>query len=298
MRTDVKLGLTGSFVIVLVAGWFFTGREVPKAAIPLDHSDSTLSGSSVSPTMLTGVDLGEKSRTHVVEPVTDPSTVVRLNPTPSKQNSPLEKIFNANRADKDKVVANAFVEPADDSPLIIDDHQPDKRAEHAPTDTPAATHIAASHPTRKEVHQSSHGQPAVSHRSETHTIQLGDTFASLARRYFGDVRFARTIRSANPQVQDAAAMAIGTVVVIPDVGELSSSRPGTRTNNLAPQHSESAQAVYKVREGDTLYSIARDRLGSGGKWMDIYKINQAVIGGDPGALKIGLKLALPTQSSR
>ena len=50
--------------------------------------------------------------------------------------------------------------------------------------------------------------------------------------------------------------------------------------------------TYKVKEGDTLYSIAAKTLGNGAKWMDILKINQDVIK-NPNLLQAGTVVKMP-----
>jgi hypothetical protein len=43
----------------------------------------------------------------------------------------------------------------------------------------------------------------------------------------------------------------------------------------------------------TLEGIARDVYEDPGKWRDIYAANRDLIGADPGALRVGMRLALP-----
>lgn len=50
--------------------------------------------------------------------------------------------------------------------------------------------------------------------STTHSVRAGDSYASLARRYYGDDTRAAAIRSANPGVSDPPT--VGAVLLIPD----------------------------------------------------------------------------------
>lgn len=50
--------------------------------------------------------------------------------------------------------------------------------------------------------------------------------------------------------------------------------------------------TYLVVEGDCLWSIAREQLGSGSRWEDIYQLNQDVIA-DPTLIFPGQQLKLP-----
>src|SRR5947199_175969 len=55
--------------------------------------------------------------------------------------------------------------------------------------------------------------------------------------------------------------------------------------------------VYVVEEGDTLFKIAKDQLGSPSKWGQIYQLNRDVLR-DYDYLKPGTELLLPTGETR
>jgi hypothetical protein len=59
-------------------------------------------------------------------------------------------------------------------------------------------------------------------------------------------------------------------------------------------------AVREVRvaPGDTLWDIAARRLGAGASWPAIYALNRDVIGPDPGVIRHGQRLALPSLPSQ
>lgn len=52
-------------------------------------------------------------------------------------------------------------------------------------------------------------------------------------------------------------------------------------------------ASYTIRAGDCLWNIARDHLGSGLKWREIYNANQDVLGANPDMVFPGTNLKLP-----
>ena len=52
------------------------------------------------------------------------------------------------------------------------------------------------------------------------------------------------------------------------------------------------QSVYKVRPGDTLSLIAKNNLGSVGRWTEIWELNKGRIA-DPNLISIGWELLLP-----
>jgi nucleoid-associated protein YgaU len=127
---------------------------------------------------------------------------------------------------------------------------------------------------------------------ETHTVRPGDTFARLARIYFGDVRYVQTLQEANPQVADPNSIAVGTTIYIPELADsIARTPPPQRTSPARSTPSDDQR--YTVREGDSLYDIAREKLGAGSRWEEIYKLNRSIIGENPARLKVGQVLTLP-----
>lgn len=51
--------------------------------------------------------------------------------------------------------------------------------------------------------------------------------------------------------------------------------------------------VYTVKPGDSLWAIAKLKLGSGSRWREIYDLNTKTIGPDPNKIVPGQKLVLP-----
>ncbi len=54
-----------------------------------------------------------------------------------------------------------------------------------------------------------------------------------------------------------------------------------------------AGRIYTVKEGDSLWRIARDQLGDASRHPELAKLNEAVLDGDPDNLKPGQKIILP-----
>lgn len=51
--------------------------------------------------------------------------------------------------------------------------------------------------------------------------------------------------------------------------------------------------LYTVREGDTLFDIARAQLGKAGRWNEIYQLNRAALGEHLELMQPGMQLVLP-----
>ena len=59
---------------------------------------------------------------------------------------------------------------------------------------------------------------------------------------------------------------------------------------------ESATVPYRVRSGDSLWTIARNHLGSGARYREIAELNTKVLGGRPDFITPGTILKLPTSA--
>lgn len=59
-----------------------------------------------------------------------------------------------------------------------------------------------------------------------------------------------------------------------------------------------AASRYTVREGDSLYSIARKQLGDQNRWSELHKLNRGVIGANADNLREGMVLRLPGEKAQ
>jgi nucleoid-associated protein YgaU len=122
-----------------------------------------------------------------------------------------------------------------------------------------------------------------------HVVASGETLSSIAARFLGSESRWAEIAKANPGV-NPNSMRVGTKLAIPSVASGSPSA-GTRTAS-APAASA---GDYVVKAGDTLTGIARQTMGSA-DWESIYEANRSVIGANPAALRVGMRLSIPKRS--
>src|SRR5690606_13689143 len=118
---------------------------------------------------------------------------------------------------------------------------------------------------------------------QTHTVANGESFSSIAQKYYGDGSLFGLIQKANPNVKPNR-LRVGQKLIIPPHTPASSSA----VNSAAPADQAGAGTadakVHVVAPGETLSLIAAKRLGRAALWEEIYKLNKDVIGGDPGNL--------------
>jgi len=123
-----------------------------------------------------------------------------------------------------------------------------------------------------------------------YTVQAGDTFSSISRKFYGDFRKWQLIFDANRNAVGAPEkLQAGVVLLIPGVEK------GEEEPWAASQDSSaitSSESIYVVQPGDTLSSIAEKTCGSTTYWKRIYEANRGTLE-DPARLKIGQRLKIP-----
>ena len=120
-----------------------------------------------------------------------------------------------------------------------------------------------------------------------HRVQSGETLSSIATRFYGEASAWRRIAEANPDL-DVDRLAIGTEIVLPAIESAST------TETVVPATPAPSGRVHVVAEGETLSSIAATLYGDSSKWRSLYEANRASIGADPGAIRVGMRLVVPS----
>jgi nucleoid-associated protein YgaU len=134
-----------------------------------------------------------------------------------------------------------------------------------------------------------------------HVVARGDNFSTLSEKYYGTSRYWKKLARVNEDVcANPRAMQIGMKLRIPykdeleNEGQATAQAPSNDTQLTARTEdtsSESDGRVYVVQKGDSLYKIAKQELGDGGKWKQILRKNRDVIKKDDTILP-GMKLRL------
>ncbi len=130
-----------------------------------------------------------------------------------------------------------------------------------------------------------------------YTWQTGDTFASLATRYYGSDKQAVRLHTAN-EGRAETSLKPGDKIFVPNVEAstpAASTKSGAIADPNAPVESKknsTDDGYYTVQKGDVLGTIAKKVYGSTKKWQKIYDANRDLLK-DPNALKVGMKLRIP-----
>ena len=332
MRADVKLGMVLAFVAV-VAGWGYFHFQSREASVPVGEqrqvaSESEMAEPQPEATPARPVRSGPQSvasRRPATTPARAPRTTSPMSPerkstpvrsgsdTPREQarpaaagperpgrtpGTPAERTESQPETTK---VAEANTPPA-----------PGATQPPAPDSRPGATRLAGQNPTprrtlpvvtgpTREPDSSSSRRPSGPSAVDLHKVQAGDTFSALAVIYFGSERYTQFLIDANPQIADPNRLSVGTEIRIPEPPAETTPRgtrpaPAARSAQTTPQPPASPRTrTYTVKEGDTFYGIARDVLGSAGRWEELFELNKELVKGNPKNLQIGQVLTLPPE---
>jgi len=91
--------------------------------------------------------------------------------------------------------------------------------------------------------------------------------------------------------QPASGAARPTIVVVAPAPSPSPVARATRTPASPP--SETVAEEYVVEQGDTMRGVAEKVYGDADLWPRIYDANRDLIGPDPDALQVGMRLRIP-----
>ena len=110
-------------------------------------------------------------------------------------------------------------------------------------------------------------------------VREGDTLSSIAADWFGSSSSWALIVDANPSL-DPDRLSIGQVLMLP-------------ARDATPKVVTGSAGSHVVRSGDMLSRLAKTYYGHERHWQVIYEANKALIGDDPGDLKVGMTLVIP-----
>ena len=140
---------------------------------------------------------------------------------------------------------------------------------------------------------------------ETWTVKKGDSFWSIAQTHYGDGRFFRALYEENRHnVAEFENLKEGAQVVLPPVDEMLAQHPDLCPSSAAGASNEKStdskpdQRLYETQPGDTLFSIARQRLGQASRYVELMELNKDRIQNNltnESRLPAGIQILLPAR---
>jgi nucleoid-associated protein YgaU len=327
MRKDVKVGLVvGTLLLAVLVAYFLVMSGSPKprevaqgqrAETPSAESLPVAATTSENPLASASV---EPATPSAVEPVSSPGSA--KSPVAAVEGTdPFAPGGNAAAAEATDPWAVALStgklpvlmsqtpvpgdRPAQPRPegarVAVEPAPADRHPGHGAEVVPAATvgenSAAVSNPSSEQLRELQTAAPArdaaPAGATRTHVVQAGESFASIAAKYYGrSSEYTRLIK-ANPHL-DPRKLKIGQAVVIPgdDVAARSASDYSGPAGDGVSSPTD-PRREYRVVSGDSLHRISQKLYGRSDQADRIYQLNKAQIGADPARLKVGMVLQLP-----
>ncbi len=141
---------------------------------------------------------------------------------------------------------------------------------------------------RANVHASPPVQANAPREPREYIIESGDTFSSIAIRFYGSAEHWIDIAAANP-FANPKRLRVGQAIRLPHPQDVLSPQPQAVavSGRDAPTHI--------VRPGESLYTIATRYYKDPGLWRAIFDANRETIGTDPDRLQAGMVLTIPPE---
>lgn len=150
---------------------------------------------------------------------------------------------------------------------------------------------------------------------KVYVVAGGDSLAIIAEKFYGAeegnrrINVARIFESNSNNLKSPDAIYAGQRIIIPPlsasgraevkVGGVLAGGVLEKVKSVGKRHLEDGRLAkrsgwYVVREGDSLWRIAAERLGVGSRYSEIAKLNADILS-DENALCLGMRLRMPTQ---
>lgn len=187
---------------------------------------------------------------------------------------------------------------------------PIRRAEGEPVGELAPVSIRPVDPTpvnQKAVRRDGGGRPTSGTRrgGVRYVVVQGDSLSKIVKAHYGtgSTRLINAVFAANRSVMsDPNVLKVGMELALPrlelDRGSRRRSASPARDKNRTSQTARATTVPranirwYQVRKNDRYVSIAREQLGDGSRWREIYELNKDKFP-DPDSIRAGVRIRLP-----
>jgi len=212
----------------------------------------------------------------------------------------------------DRLAAGSGYQPAEPSPRVGGSYQSPSYGYPSQNERTSVGQYDSSRDTGRHKPRSFDARAGRSARREDgkYVVQPNDSFWTISESLYGTGSYFRALAEWNREtVADENRLCVGDALEAPAPSELERRYPdlcpSPKRNQVMRERMSAVSTgtqyhggpTYTIREGDTLYDIARYKLGAGARWTEIYDLNRDVLQGDFDYLTPGMKLALPDDSS-
>jgi nucleoid-associated protein YgaU len=135
--------------------------------------------------------------------------------------------------------------------------------------------------------------PVNEKEATTYVVVAGDSLSKIAHKQYGSGNVQKqmdAILAANPGLTLKSVLKIGQKLTLPAAVPVDPARLPAELQAAA-----TGDALYTVKAGDTLSTIAKRELGSSKRWKEIYELNRTRLP-DPAKIVVGMKLTLPKKN--
>lgn len=306
MRADVKFGIVLSLVVVMVAGGYYLYRDRQESPIPMTQLTLKKKNPQATPAKSSSVDqqkLTQRPRNNMPDGQ-KAQTTARKNSSPLKS-SDSSKMTSRHPAGSTKQVGindpmkkNAFNKPNQllQKKSVNPSHSSlaESKGQYGPSslvdDHTINRNLSAVNQTRMKTKNKGFKTEVL----ESHRVQPGETFSSLATMYYGNEKHTHFLISYNPHIINPNALKVGTIIKIPSLSAYQQTRKSSAqtAKNPTPIQKRSSK-TYLVQPGDSFYIIAQKQLGDSSRWEELFDLNRNLVNGNPRQLRAGQTIVLP-----
>ena len=266
MRDDVKIGILLGFLLMvgMFVWWLVHSQAGKNAAVPLTGETTAHVDRSVS---------------------TPPGEAIRMSaPIPSPSPSPTPSVVALSPSPSPSPMLVVPIIPVTDPPALTE--PPPVTPVPGPGTVVAPPHVATGGPVPGTTDDFNKLEVAPD-GTRLYTTQADDVAWRLGVKFYGRGEKWTLIKDANPTVDLEHGLRAGVKIKIPV--------PPAPTAVAVTPHASATTAPneYVVQSGDTLSSIAHDKLGNASLWRKILELNPGL---DEKSLAVGKVIKLPPKA--
>jgi len=305
MRTDLKVAIVLVLIIIIVAVGFFLIRAEPEGRIELGAQQQVAAKDRNEVPLLPekpGVRIREKALRRTTPKPPREKTIPLIKPKPAEKDA--ITTVTTKKAPSIKVDIGALTkrrpttQPAKRiGPVAIGKLPKSKPGQKFQPNQPVKIEIDLTSPTTRAEPPKPSGRKTristVKEKPKIYVVKPGDTLYGIAEEHYGRGELWVTIARANRQLTDPSKLLVGQKITLPPRKEAVLQFEGA--DQLPREVDRAGLRIYKVKPGESFYTIAKDQLGSPERWRELFDLNKSRVAGDPKKLRAGQTIFIPAK---